>query len=102
MQKQKNTKFKYKKLKSIVKSKKATLIITTLFLEIFINEFYKIIWQPYCNLVTEWECIKEIKKQNLKKKIPAYQCIAYEWTPTQQIEGDTYDLKERKILKHNE
>ncbi|PKB95692.1 hypothetical protein RhiirA5_436236 [Rhizophagus irregularis] len=60
---------RYRKLKSIVKSEKAKLTITTLFLEIFINEFYRIIWQPYCNL---------------------------------QVEGDTYDLKGRQILKHNE
>ncbi|CAB5203019.1 unnamed protein product [Rhizophagus irregularis] len=83
-------------------SEKATLTITTLFLEIFINEFYKIIWQPRCNLITEWECTKGIKKQDLRKKIPAHQHITYERTLTQQIEGDTYDLKGRKILKHSE
>ncbi|GES75296.1 ribonuclease H-like domain-containing protein [Rhizophagus clarus] len=35
---------KYKELKDIVKSEKATLTIATIFLEIFINEFYDIIW----------------------------------------------------------
>ena len=69
-------------LKSIVKSEKATLTITTLFLEIFINEFYRIIWQLCCNLVTEWEHTKGIKKQNLRKKIPVHQRITYEQTPT--------------------
>jgi hypothetical protein len=93
---------KYREIKFIVKSEKVTLTITTLFLEIFINEFYRIIWQPRCNLITEWERTKGIKKQDLKKKIPAHQRITYERTPTQQIEGDTYDLKGRKILKHNE
>ncbi|PKY61657.1 hypothetical protein RhiirA4_431962 [Rhizophagus irregularis] len=93
---------RYRKLKSIVKSEKATLTITTLFLEIFINEFYRIIWQPRCNLVTEWEHTKGIKKKDLKKKIPANQRITYERTPTQQVEGNTYDLKGRRILKHNE
>ncbi|GES89835.1 ribonuclease H-like domain-containing protein [Rhizophagus clarus] len=93
---------KYRKLKSIVKSEKATLTITTLFLEIFINEFYKIIWQSRCNIVTEWERMKGIKKKDLKKKILAHQRITYERTPIQQIEGDTYDLKGRKIFKHNE
>ncbi|PKC60869.1 hypothetical protein RhiirA1_444708 [Rhizophagus irregularis] len=93
---------KYREIKLIVKSEKATLTITTLFLEIFINEFYKIIWQPRCNLITEWERTKGIKKQDLRKKIPAHQHITYERTLTQQIEGDTYDLKGRKILKHSE
>ena len=46
--------------------------------------------------------MKGIKKKDLKKKIPAHQRITYERTPTQQIEGDTYDLKGRKIFKHNE
>ncbi|PKK61783.1 hypothetical protein RhiirC2_791291 [Rhizophagus irregularis] len=93
---------KYRKLKSIVKSEKAILTITTLFIEIFINEFYRIIWQIRCNLVTEWERTRGIKKKNPKKKILAHQRIAYERTLTQQIEGDTYDFKGRKILKHNE
>ncbi|PKY50644.1 hypothetical protein RhiirA4_467224 [Rhizophagus irregularis] len=93
---------RYRKLKSIVKSEKATLTITTLFLEIFINEFYRIIWQPRCNLVTEWEHTKGIKKKDLKKKIPANQHITYERIPTQQVEGDTYDLKGRRIFKYNE
>ncbi|UZO22791.1 uncharacterized protein OCT59_015141 [Rhizophagus irregularis] len=77
---------KYREIKLIVKSEKATLTITTLFLEIFINEFYKIIWQPRCNLITEWERTKGIKKQDLRKKIPAHQYITYERTLTQQIE----------------
>ncbi|CAB4462396.1 unnamed protein product [Rhizophagus irregularis] len=34
---------KYREIKLIVKSEKATLTITTFFLEIFVNEFYKII-----------------------------------------------------------
>ncbi|CAB4489555.1 unnamed protein product [Rhizophagus irregularis] len=93
---------KYREIKLIFKSEKATLTITTLFLEIFINEFYKIIWQSHCNLITEWERTKGIKKQDLRKKIPAHQHITYERTLTQQIEGDTYDLKGRKILKHSE
>ncbi|CAB4462552.1 unnamed protein product [Rhizophagus irregularis] len=93
---------KYREIKLIVKLEKATLTITTLFLEIFINEFYKIIWQPRCNLITEWERTKRIKKQDLRKKIPAHQYITYERILTQQIEGDTYDLKGRKILKHSE
>ncbi|UZO28828.1 uncharacterized protein OCT59_022337 [Rhizophagus irregularis] len=46
--------------------------------------------------------VYRIKKQDLRKKIPAHQHITYERTLTQQIEGDTYDLKERKILKHSE
>src|SRR3954471_6344942 len=90
---------KYREIKFIVKSEKATLTITTLFLEIFINEFYRIIWQPRCNLVTEWKHTKGIKKQDLRKKIPTHRRITYERTPTQQIEGDTYDLNGRKILK---
>ncbi|GBC16044.2 uncharacterized protein OCT59_021549 [Rhizophagus irregularis] len=61
-----------------------------------------IIWQPCCNQVTEWECTRGIKKKDPKKKIPAHQHIAYERTLTQQIEGDTYNFKGRKILKHNE
>ncbi|CAB5191595.1 unnamed protein product [Rhizophagus irregularis] len=93
---------KYREIKLIVKSEKATLTITTLLLEIFVNEFYRIIWQPRCNLITEWERIKGIKKQDLRKKIPAHQRITYEQTPTQQIDGATYDLKGRKILKHSE
>ncbi|CAB5376779.1 unnamed protein product [Rhizophagus irregularis] len=93
---------KYREIKLIVKSEKATLTITTLLLEIFVNEFYRIIWQPRCNLITEWERIKGIKKQDLRKKIPAHQHITYERTPTQQIDGATYDLKGRKILKHSE
>ncbi|CAB5394772.1 unnamed protein product [Rhizophagus irregularis] len=93
---------KYREIKLIVKSEKAILTITTLLLEIFVNEFYRIIWQPRCNLITEWEHIKGIKKQDLRKKIPAYQRITYERTPTQQIDGATYDLKGRKILKHSE
>jgi hypothetical protein len=93
---------KYREIKFIVKSEKATLTITTLFLEIFVDEFYRIIWQPRCNLIIEWERTKGIKKQDLRKKIPAHKRITYERTPTQQIEGDTYDLKGRKILKHNE
>ncbi|GBB89621.1 hypothetical protein RclHR1_16360001 [Rhizophagus clarus] len=63
---------KYKELKNIVKSEKATLTIAIIFLEIFINEFYNIIWQPRYKIVAEWEHIKGIKKQDLKKKIPAY------------------------------
>ncbi|PKY36012.1 hypothetical protein RhiirB3_457788 [Rhizophagus irregularis] len=35
-------------------------------------------------------------------QIPAHQHIAYERIPTQQIEGNTYNLKERKYLKHIE
>ncbi|GBC03431.1 hypothetical protein RclHR1_05120001 [Rhizophagus clarus] len=69
---------KYKEFKDIVKSEKATLTIATIFLEIFINEFYNIIWQSRCKIVAEWEHIKGIKKQDLKKKIPAYQHITYE------------------------
>ncbi|GES96852.1 ribonuclease H-like domain-containing protein [Rhizophagus clarus] len=52
--------------------------------------------------LAEWEYIKGIKKQDLKKKISAYQYITYERTPTLQAENGIYDLKERKILKHNE
>ncbi|GBB87960.1 hypothetical protein RclHR1_14470001 [Rhizophagus clarus] len=44
---------KYKELKDIVKSEKATLTIATIFLEIFINEFYDIIWQSRCKIVAE-------------------------------------------------
>ncbi|CAB4374016.1 unnamed protein product [Rhizophagus irregularis] len=44
---------------------------------------------------------KRIKKKDLKKKIPANQRITYERIPTQQVESDTYDLKGRRILKHN-
>ncbi|RGB30740.1 hypothetical protein C1646_764941 [Rhizophagus diaphanus] len=91
-----------REIKLIVKSEKAILTITTLLLEIFVNEFYRIIWQSCCNLVTEWERTKEIKKQDLRKKIPAHQHITYKQTPTKPIEGDTYDLKGRKILKHSE
>ena len=59
---------RYRKLKSIVKSEKATLTITTLFLEIFINEFYRIIWQPCCNLVTEWEHTKGDQEKRPKEE----------------------------------
>ncbi|GES77639.1 ribonuclease H-like domain-containing protein [Rhizophagus clarus] len=93
---------KYKELKDIVKSEKATLTIATIFLEIFINEFYNIIWQPRCKIIAEWEYIKGIKKQDLKKKIPAYQHITYKRTLTLQAEDGIYDLKGRKIFKHNE
>ncbi|PKK58556.1 hypothetical protein RhiirC2_796119 [Rhizophagus irregularis] len=90
---------RYKEFKSIVKSEKATLIITSLFLEIFITEFYKVIWQPRYDIVTDWKCTKGNKKQDLRKKIPVQQCIVYKRIPTQQVEDGTYDLKERKIFK---
>jgi hypothetical protein len=96
------SKEKYRELKIIVKTKRLALTIAALFLEVFVNEFYNIIWQSRCNLVTEWEHTKGIKKQDLRKKIPTHRRITYERTPTQQIEGDTYDLNGSKILKHNE
>ncbi|GET61381.1 hypothetical protein RIR_jg23594.t1 [Rhizophagus irregularis DAOM 181602=DAOM 197198] len=73
---------RYRELRSIVKSKKATLTITSIFLEMFITEFYKVIWQPRCDLVADWERTKGIKKQDLRKRILAQQCIAYERIPT--------------------
>ncbi|PKY34471.1 hypothetical protein RhiirB3_454207 [Rhizophagus irregularis] len=41
---------RYRKPKFIVKSEKVTLTIITLFLEIFINKFYRIIWQSHCKM----------------------------------------------------
>ncbi|CAB5364498.1 unnamed protein product [Rhizophagus irregularis] len=76
---------RYRELMSIVKSEKATLTIASLFLEMFITEFYKVIWQPRCDIVADWECTKGIKK-----------------IPTQQVEDGTYDLKGRKIFKRGE
>ncbi|GET56285.1 hypothetical protein RIR_e16584_A0A2N0S3D0_9GLOM [Rhizophagus irregularis DAOM 181602=DAOM 197198] len=48
----------------------------------FITEFYKVIWQPRCDIVADWERTKGIKKQDLRKKIPAQQHIVYERIPT--------------------
>ncbi|PKC12152.1 RnaseH-domain-containing protein [Rhizophagus irregularis] len=77
---------RYRELRSIVKSEKATLTIASLFLEMFITEFYKVIWQPRCDIVADWERTKGIKKQDLRKKISAQQRIVYERIPTQQVE----------------
>jgi hypothetical protein len=63
---------KYKELKTIVKLKRIALTIATLFLEAFVNEFYNVIWQPRCKAVTEWEHIKGIKKQDLRKRLLAH------------------------------
>ncbi|CAB5373729.1 unnamed protein product [Rhizophagus irregularis] len=93
---------RYRELRSIVKSEKATLTIASLFLEMFITEFYKVIWQPRCDIVADWERTKGIKKQDLRKKISAQQRIVYERIPTQQVEDGTYDLKGRKIFKCGE
>ncbi|CAB4496321.1 unnamed protein product [Rhizophagus irregularis] len=93
---------RYRELRSIVKSEKATLTIASLFLEMFITEFYKVIWQPRCDIVADWEHTKGIKKQDLRKKISAQQRIVYERIPTQQVEDGTYDLKGRKIFKRGE
>ncbi|RGB22866.1 hypothetical protein C1646_775397 [Rhizophagus diaphanus] len=56
--------------------------------EMFITEFYKVIWQPCCDIVADWEHIKGIKKQNLRKKISAQQRIVYKRIPIQQVEDD--------------
>ncbi|CAB5181875.1 unnamed protein product [Rhizophagus irregularis] len=93
---------KYRELKTIVKSKRIALTIAALFLEIFVNEFYNIIWQLRCKAVAEWEHTKGIKKQDLRKRPSAHQHIVYKWIPTLQTEEGTYDLERRKILKHNE
>ncbi|CAB4483140.1 unnamed protein product [Rhizophagus irregularis] len=93
---------KYKELKTIVKSKRIALTIAALFLEVFVSEFYNIIWQPRCKAVAEWEHTKGIKKQDLRKRPLAYQCIAYNRILTIQTEEGTFDLEKRKILKHNE
>jgi hypothetical protein len=93
---------KYRELKTIVKSKRIALTIATLFLEAFVNEFYNVIWQPRCKAVAEWEHTKGIKKQDLRKRPLAHQCIVYERVPTLQMENGIYDLEKRKILKHNE
>ena len=66
---------KYRELKNIVKSKRIALTIAALFLEIFVNEFYNIIWQPRCKAVAEWEHTKGIKKQDLRKRPSAHQHI---------------------------
>ncbi|PKC07395.1 hypothetical protein RhiirA5_399882 [Rhizophagus irregularis] len=79
---------RYRELRSIVKSEKATLTIASLFLEMFITEFYKVIWQPRCDIVADWERTKGIKKQDLRKKISAQQRIVYERIPTQQVEDE--------------
>ncbi|GES95793.1 hypothetical protein RCL_jg28016.t1 [Rhizophagus clarus] len=96
------SKGKYKELKNIVKSKKIALTIATLYLEVFTNEFHNIIWQPCCKIIAEWEQIKGIKKQEKKRRLSSHKYIKYNRILTTQIEGDTYDLKGRKILKHNE
>ncbi|GBC25678.2 zinc finger BED domain-containing protein RICESLEEPER 2-like [Rhizophagus irregularis DAOM 181602=DAOM 197198] len=93
---------RYRELRSIVKSEKATLTIASLFLEMFITEFYKVIWQSRCDIVADWERTKGIKKQDLRKKISAQQRIVYERIPTQQVEDGTYNLKGRKIFKCGE
>ncbi|CAB5184877.1 unnamed protein product [Rhizophagus irregularis] len=93
---------KYKELKTIVKSKRIALTIAALFLEVFVSEFYNIIWQPRCKAVAEWEHTKGIKKQDLRKRPLAYQRIAYNRILTIQTEEGTFDLEKRKILKHNE
>ncbi|GBB84700.1 hypothetical protein RclHR1_11290004 [Rhizophagus clarus] len=93
---------KYKELKNIVKSKKIALTIATLYLEVFTNEFHNIIWQPCCKIIAEWEQTKGIKKQEKKRRLSSHKYIKYNRTLTTQIEEDTYDLKGRKILKHNE
>ncbi|PKY22253.1 hypothetical protein RhiirB3_436132 [Rhizophagus irregularis] len=93
---------KYRELKIIVKTKRIALTIAALFLEVFVNEFYNIIWQPRCKLIAEWEYTKGIKKQDLRKKPLAHQCIIYKRILTLQTEDGIYDLKKRKILKHNE
>ncbi|RGB30343.1 hypothetical protein C1646_765482 [Rhizophagus diaphanus] len=49
-------------LKTIVKLKRIALTIAALFLEVFVNEFYNIIWQPRCKAVAEWKHTKGIKK----------------------------------------
>ncbi|PKC59499.1 hypothetical protein RhiirA1_492875, partial [Rhizophagus irregularis] len=69
---------------------------------VFVSEFYNIIWQPHCKTVAEWEHTKGIKKQDLRKRPLAYQCIAYNRILTIQTEEGTFDLEKRKILKHNE
>ncbi|PKB95733.1 hypothetical protein RhiirA5_436146 [Rhizophagus irregularis] len=48
------------------------------------------------------EHIKGIKKQDLRKRPLAHQRIAYKWVLTIQTEEGMFDLKKRKILKHNE
>ncbi|PKC55132.1 hypothetical protein RhiirA1_476122 [Rhizophagus irregularis] len=83
-------------------TKRIALTIAALFLEVFVNEFYNIIWQPRCKLIAEWEYTKGIKKQDLRKKPLAHQCIIYKRILTLQTEDGIYDLKKRKILKHNE
>jgi ribonuclease HI len=93
---------KYRELKSIVKTKRIALTIAIFFIELFVNEFYNVIWQPRCKAVAEWEHIKGIKKQDLRKRPLAYQRIAYERIPTVQMEEGRYDLENRKILNHKE
>jgi ribonuclease HI len=93
---------KYRELKIIVKTKRIALTIAALFLEVFVNEFYNIIWQPRCKVIAEWEHTKGIKKQDLRKKPLAHQRIVYKRILTLQTEDGIYDLEKRKILKHNE
>ncbi|PKC11177.1 hypothetical protein RhiirA5_397681 [Rhizophagus irregularis] len=93
---------KYRELKIIVKTKRIALTIAALFLEVFVNEFYNIIWQPRCKVTAEWEHTKGIKKQDLRKKPLAHQRIVYKRILTLQTEDGIYDLEKRKILKHNE
>ncbi|UZO28081.1 uncharacterized protein OCT59_021624 [Rhizophagus irregularis] len=64
--------------------------------EMFITEFYKVIWQPRCDIVADWEHTKGIKKQDLRKKISAQQRIVYERIPTQQVEDGTYGPEGKK------
>ncbi|UZO16892.1 uncharacterized protein OCT59_008258 [Rhizophagus irregularis] len=86
------------KLKIIVKTKRIALTIAALFLEVFVNEFYNIIWQPRCKVTAEWEHTKGIKKQDLRKKPLAHQRIVYKRILTLQTEDGIYDLEnlERK------
>ncbi|CAB4382857.1 unnamed protein product [Rhizophagus irregularis] len=93
---------KYKELKTIIKSKRIALTIAALFLEIFVSEFYNIIWQSRCKAVAKCEHTKGIKKQDLRKRPLAHQRIAYKWILTIQTEEGTFDLEKKKILKHNE
>ncbi|GBB96062.1 hypothetical protein RclHR1_26770001 [Rhizophagus clarus] len=93
---------KYRKLKTIVKLKKIALTVATLFLKVFVNEFYNVIWQLRCKEVKKWEHTKGIKKQDIRKNTAAHQHIAYEQILILQIEDDVYDLERKKILKHNE
>ncbi|PKC67510.1 hypothetical protein RhiirA1_458318 [Rhizophagus irregularis] len=50
---------KYRELKIIVKTKRIALTIAALFLEVFVNKFYNIIWQPCCKVIAEWEHTKD-------------------------------------------